>query len=383
MKILLLGGTGVLSSDVRDFCLSQGDDVYTITRGSHKVRQQEGLHYIVADIRDLEDVKCKIGGLRFDVIVDFLSYNKSQLHQAFSNLALYCSQYIFISSACVYRRAPEDGRLTENSPKPNGKLLYSQEKFDCENYLFHLSKPQTNFTIVRPYITYGDTRIPFGIAPLARYHGTIIERIKAGKPFFIWDEGNALCTLLHTADFAKALYHLFGNKMSFNDSVNIVGDEVVKWKDVVDILFEELNADKSNILSVPSNDLATILPEYKESILGDRSLNAVFDNSKLKQLIPGFKQTISLREGIKRTLDYYRRNNNLLGYDYRYDARIDYLLNKYLNKDDVRKSKLKYIDYSQNRLLQTRLEYSIYRFLKPSVAEFIIRVLRKTKIVKL
>lgn len=383
MKVLLLGGTGVLSSDVRDYCLSQGDEVYTITRGKHKVQQQERLHYIVANIRDLVDVKCKLGVLRFDVIVDFLSYNKEQLHQAFSNLANFCNQYVFISSACVFRRAEEDGILSEDSPKPNEHLSYSQEKFDCENYLLNLSNPSTNFTIVRPYITYGDTRIPFGIAPLARFHGTIIERIKSGKPFFIWDEGKAKCTLLHTTDFARALYRLFGNTKSFNNSINIVGNEVVSWKDVVDILYDELNADKSNIVSIPSGKLAQILPEYKESILGDRSLNAVFDNSKLMELVPDFKQTIFLRDGIKRTLHFYKKHNNLLGFDYKYDARIDYMLNCYLNKDDSKRNKLKYIDYASSNKCQTCIAYYIYRYCTPRCADILIRILRKTKIIKL
>lgn len=174
MKVLLLGGTGVLSTDILLECVNRGYETFVLNRGNHSSLIPKEAILIKGNIRNKKEVSEVLHNLFFDVVVDFLSINPYDLKSSFEFFESRCLQYVFISSACAFRRAHEDGILIESSPKPNINLPYSVNKFECEKYLMDREEKKCNYTIIRPYITYGDTRIPFGIAPLARYHWTII-----------------------------------------------------------------------------------------------------------------------------------------------------------------------------------------------------------------
>lgn len=165
MKILIIGGTGVLSTDILKRSLECGYNISVLNRGSHNSLIPKEVVIYKANIRNIDEVQAQIGNQKFDVIIDFLSFKVKDLENTFEFFKDKCTQYIFISSACAFRRNAEDGILVENSPKPNKNLPYSIDKYECENWLIHHA-PKTNckYTIVRPYITYGDTRIPFGIS---------------------------------------------------------------------------------------------------------------------------------------------------------------------------------------------------------------------------
>ena len=233
-----------------------------MNRGHYNSQIPQNVTIYKANIRDIEEVKVKVGKEKFDVVIDFLSFNVKHLQTSFEYFRDKCIQYIFISSACVFRRKTEDGILLESSPKPNNELSYSIEKYECEVWLRDNAKEtDCKYTIVRPYITYGNTRIPFGIAPLARYHWTIVARIMNDKPMFVWDNGTALCTLTHTEDFAYNFVQLYLNKKAFNEDINFVGDQVYSWQEMLETLYELLDKDKKNIVSIPIKLL--ISPNYR------------------------------------------------------------------------------------------------------------------------
>ena len=377
MKILIIGGSGVLSSDILEECLKNGHTIYALNRGRSRKIMPKGVIPIVADIRELENFIDKLDNIGFDVIIDFLSLKVEHIKKTYSLLSAFCNQYIFISSACVFRRSPEDGVITEDSLKPNANLTYSREKYECEKWIIQNSRHYAcHYTIVRPYITYGDTRIPFGVAPLARYHWTIIGRMLAHKPFFIWDNGENNCTLMHSKDFAFNFVQLMGNPKAFNQDVNLVGDEVHTWNEVLDIIYNSIPAEK-NVVKIPARRLSELLPDYSEYIIGDRSLNAVFDNTKLKLTISCFKQNLSLSDGIKRTIDYYKSNGYLNGIDYRYDGQIDRMLVKsgYIDRSQLKS--LVFMDYLGNATFKDRLIYYAYRYLNDYYRHYLLVFINK------
>jgi nucleoside-diphosphate-sugar epimerase len=379
MRILMLGGTGVLSTDILNECISSNYEVYVLNRGHHSCTNHPNVHVIVGDIRNISSVSSRLTCRKYDVVIDFLSYNAEHLESTYSWLAGFCDQYIFLSSACVFRRAYNDGIIVENSPKPNQLLDYSINKYAAESCIRELySKFKTPYTIVRPYITYGDTRVPVGIAPLARYHWTIIGRMLANKPFFIWGDGSNKCTLMHTRDFAYNFIQLLLNKKAYNEDVNLVGNEVHTWHDVLKLIYKSLNI-VPQIIDVPITKLCTLLPEYEQFILGDRSLDAVFDNSKLKSIIPDYKQSISLEEGIKSTIEYYKQSHYLDGIDYVYDARVDRMLAKSGLLSSYQKQSLKFIDYIGTATLAQKVKYAKYRYVNDQIRYFIGHIISKIR----
>lgn len=375
MKIFIIGGTGVLSSDIVAECLSHGDTLYVLNRGRNKscINDSKKFHQIVCDIRNKEEVKRKIIGMSFDVVVDFLSFTPDQLNQTFNIFAPICKQYIFISSCCVFRRSHDDGVITEQSYKPNTLLSYGLNKYNCEEELKHISKKfQSKYTIVRPYITYGDTRIPFGLSPLERYHWTLIGRILSRKPFFIWDGGLSKCSLLHTSDFAKIFYHLLLNKKAYDEDINLTNNTVCKWIDVLDVLYDYLGKSKEDIISIPKEEIIMCLPEFKESLLWDRALDAEFNNSKLYDIVPEAKKILesskTLKEGIAQTVEAYKKNGYYKGIDFRYDARIDRMLVKYANPNQ--KKRIVFVDYLNEGKMKNKATYVIYRYSSDCCIDF-------------
>lgn len=331
-KILLIGGTGILSTDVMNLSLKKEHVVYILNRGNHAKSIPQGVILLQANIKNADEVNRVIKDLYFDIVVDFISYNKTDLKNSLSIFQNKCGQFIFISSACVYRRNKSDGKITEESPLGKNNWDYSTNKVACEEYLISkCSEVGLKYSIVRPYITYGITRLPYGIMPPYGWHWTLIARILKGKPVFLWDDGTAICTITHTSDFAKGLVGLFGNSKSYNEAFHIISDESISWKGLICLIGELINK-KPLIVEIPSVYVAAKLPFLKGMLLGDRSLDAIFDNSKIKNTVPEFICTTPLKKGISQTIEYYRDNNFLNGIDYKWDAQMDKLICDYLKE---------------------------------------------------
>lgn len=327
MKVLLLGGTGTLSTATLNCSLGKGYDVTIMNRGSNNDKLPKGIHVVIGDFERAEQLNHLFEKSSFDVIVDFLSRSPKDIERVYPIFQNKCTQYIFISSACVYRRAKEDFPIRENSPKPNNQWEYNIQKYQAELKLQELSKDgKCYYTIVRPYITYDNTRIPVGITPAYKYHKTFIERIKAGKPWFIWDEGTNIVTLTHTKDFAVGLVGLFLNPKSKNEDFHITSDFRYKQIEVVKLLFKKLGI-PLNIINCTSSEFAQFLPEYKDMLIGDRALDAIFDNSKIKNAVPELKFQVSIECGIDAILENWEKHDHPL-YDFKFEGRIDRMCDK-------------------------------------------------------
>lgn len=326
MHILLIGGTGTLSTAVRNQAIKDGHTVSIFNRGNNNADIPGDVKVFIGNYKDRDSLLSNFAdNNNFDVVVDFLSRIPADIERVYPVFKNNCRQYIFISSACVYRRNEEDFPLVEDSPKPNKNWSYNVEKYECEQKLIELSKGSSSFyTIVRPYITYDERRIPIGIAPDYKYHATIIERIRAGKPFFIWDDGKAITTVTHTSDFAKAVVGLFLNEMSVNEDFHITSDYQYTGRELLENIFNCIGI-KPNIVSIPSDIIATILPQYASMLKGDRALNAIFDNSKIKAAVPYLKFETDITKGMKQIFNHYDSIPRRC-YDYAYEGQIDKLL---------------------------------------------------------
>lgn len=371
MKVLLLGGTGTLSFEVLKCSIQHKYTTAILNRGRNNTNIDKDVVCVyIADLNFPTTIDTILGKETFDVIVDFYSRNKENIQSLFPILSKRCTQYIFISSACVYCRNNESiDALCENCDKPNRLWAYSIHKYEAEQCLVEMSKQyDCYYTIVRPYITYNDERIPWGIAPVYRFHRTIIERIKSGKPMFVWDGGLNYCTLTYCEDFAKALVGLFLNPKAMNDDFHITSDYCYQWKEVLISIYKELRL-APNIVNLPLSLITKYLPEYKDELVGDRSLNAIFNNKKIKEAIPGFFFQTSLDEGIKKVVKHYETLPTF-SYDFRYDARIDRMLSKCGVND------LRFVSYPHCSRTSGKV-YFIYRNLPLRIANRLYSTLKK------
>ncbi len=376
-KILLIGGTGTLSTDVMKLSVKKGHLVYVLNRGNRVNYIPPNVNLLKVNIKNKNEIINIIQDNTFDVVIDFLSYNLSDIKNSLSLFKDKCHQFIFISTACVYQRDQRVAPITENCSFGNPRWDYSLNKITCEEYLVsQCNLIGLKYTIIRPYITYGDTRIPYGIMPAYGWHWTFIARILNDKPILLWDKGEAICTLTHTSDFAKGVVGLYCNPKAYNEAFHIVSDESLTWKEFVILIGKLLNK-KITYIEIPSTYIAKKIPSLKGILLEDRSLDAIFDNSKIKRVVPDFICTTSLEKGIMQTIEYYKNNNYVNGIDYKWDAQIDKLIYDYLkekNPSKIKVSNLNYIKYLKYSYKE-KLTYFEYRYLPI----FFIRIIELIK----
>lgn len=329
MKILLLGGTGTLSRAALQYCLDKGHDVTIMNRGRNNAHVPSNVHIVLGDFYVLGTFKDSFS-TQYDVVVDFLSRAPQDIERVYPFFYSRCTQYILISTACVYRRASLDFPIKEDSPKPNKDWSYNVEKYNCECKLKELYQELKKdgqscfYTIVRPYVTYDQERIPYGIGPAYKYHRILLERIKHGKPMFVWGKGDTRITLTNTKDFAVGLIGLFMNKEAVNTDFHITSNFVYTWKEVLELLYRKLG-NEPNIVSCTTEEISAIWPEFRGMLLGDRTLDAIFDNSKIKKAVPELSFSVDLNRGIDEIIAYYDALESF-NYDYIFEAKIDRLL---------------------------------------------------------
>jgi nucleoside-diphosphate-sugar epimerase len=387
MKLLLVGGTGVLSTAITQEALKKNIEVYMINRGHRMEFIPPNVHLLKADIKNRKQVLSLLQDMHFDAVIDCICYTEKDIEYSFNLFKDKTVQYFFISSCAVYNKVI-DGVCEEDSPKVFPVWEYSVNKNKCEDFLIRLANAnQINYTIIRPAVTYGNTRIPYGITPPYGYHWTIVERILHGKPVITWNNGENRSNITHVDDFAVGVIGLLGNQQAYNEAFNIVGDETPSWKNVLDILSNLLNVEVRTI-DIPSEYYAKEIPSRKGEILG-RSMSRVHSNKKIKSTVKDFKQNISLKDGLKKTLDYYQSHNYIYGIDYTFDADTDRIIAKYAKRNGISRKdmNLHFIDYLHSNNPNDKYNYFICRNKDCIVIKLFIlfkRIIKKiaTKLIK-
>ncbi len=323
MKILFIGGTGIISMAISKLLLSQGHTLYLLNRGSRNSGLTGNLIELKADINDEDAVRSLIKDLSFDAVADFIAFVPSQLERDYRLFEGKTKQFIYISSASAYQKPLSDYRVSEGTPLANPYWEYSRNKIAGEEYLMDLYREKGfPVTIVRPSHTYDERSVPLGV------HGdkgsyAVVKRMKEGKPVIIHGDGTSLWTLTHNSDFAKAFVGLLGNIHAIGEAVQITSDESVTWNQIYQIIADALNV-KLNAVHVSSEFLdACSNYDFAGSLLGDKSNTVVFDNTKLKRLVPGFTATVRADQGIRSCIEYVLSHPECQTEDPEFDAWCD------------------------------------------------------------
>lgn len=331
VKILYIGGTGRLSKDTVALSIDAGHEVTLLNRGSknRELFLPKNCEIVQGDIRKPNQVRELLDSRHFDVIVDYLSFNPEQLKDNLSFLKQITDQYIFISSATIYCKRDGEEISEQNTLRGNKEWDYAYKKYLCEETLMDLyTDGKGAYTIVRPYVTYGNTRVPYPLVPLNSLHEwTLVDRILRGGSIPQFEGGELPTTLTHTRDFAKAMVGLFGNPKAMNEDFHITNDNHISWNDSLDILEKKLGME---VRRAPMSQefIYSELPEYKGVLLGDKGSSWIFDNTKIKKAVPNFECTVTLADGIDEMVDFYNANPSLQVLDHSWNGKMDRLCEK-------------------------------------------------------
>jgi nucleoside-diphosphate-sugar epimerase len=300
LRVLFIGGTGIISSACCRLAVQRGIDVYALNRGSTQLRPlPEEVTVLHGDVRDPEAVSEALGEREFDVVVNCVAFTPDHVEADLNRFRGRVGQYVFISSASAYQAPPARMPVTESTPLRNPYWQYSRNKIACEDRLVaayrHEGFPAT---IIRPSHTYDETAVPF--------HGgwTVMDRMRRGKPIVVHGDGTSLWTLTHAEDFAKGFVPLLGSTRTYGEAFHITSDDVLTWNQIVDILAGVAGV-TPDIVHVPSDAIAVADPEWGAALLGDSAHSMIFDNSKLRTVVPDYVATIKFEQAARNIVAWH------------------------------------------------------------------------------
>jgi nucleoside-diphosphate-sugar epimerase len=317
VKILFIGGTGVISTACSELCIEKGFELYLLNRNLSLRKPPAKAKVINADIRDLHKAKSIFANEKFDVVVDWIAYNDEHVKNDFELFKEKTAQYIFISSASAYHKPPLYSPITEQIPLHNPFWSYSQMKIAGEKYLMQKFREEDfPVTICRPSHTYDKTRFPlYG-------NFTAFDRMKQNKNVIIHGDGETFWTLTNAKDFAKGFIGLLGNPITIGEAYHITSDEALTWNEIAEIIAEAAGLELK-ISHLPVEFIAQYDAEWGCNLLGDKAYSTVFDNSKIKKIVPEFKTSIPYREGVRESIEWYAKNENQI-----VNTKLDSLMDK-------------------------------------------------------
>jgi nucleoside-diphosphate-sugar epimerase len=324
MRVLFIGGSGIISSACTNLAIEQGVDLYHLNRGnSSKTRPVPAkVKQLRVDVRNTEQAIEIIGDLSFDAVVDWISFVPEHIENNFKILKDKVKQYVFISSASAYQTPPLKLPVTEETPLENPYWLYSRDKIDCEDFVkANAGSNGMNYTIVRPSHTYDKTLLPFDEGY------TIVHRMICGKPVVVPGDGTSIWTLTNHRDFAIGLNGLLGNKLAENNVFHITSDEWLSWNQIYSMIGNAFGVEPK-LIHVPAEVIARFFPQYGPGLLGDKIHSMIFDNAKIKNAVPAFNCSVPFSEGVKEISNWYKSGNANTKIDPEMDSLYDQIVEK-------------------------------------------------------
>ncbi len=324
LQVLFIGGSGAISSASTRLAVERGIDLSVLNRGTSTSRPlPEGVRVLRGDVRDQGSVREALGTREFDAVVDWVAFTPEHVQADIDRFTGRTGQYVFISSASAYQTPPARVPVVESTPLRNPYWQYSRDKIACEDLLVAAYR-DTGFpaTIVRPSHTYDKTLVPLdgGWTP--------IQRMRDGKEVVIHGDGTSLWTLTHHADFAKGFVPLLGHPRTLGEAFHLTSDDVLTWDQIARALASAAGVE-ARIVHVPSDVIAAADPEWGAGLLGDKAHSMVFDNSKLRSVVPDFRATIPFEQGAREVVDWYDADPSRRQVDTRLDAVMDDLVRRF------------------------------------------------------
>lgn len=329
MKVLFIGGTGLISEAVSKLAVRRGIELYLFNRGERSDLVPHGAQVIRGDIRDSAGAAEALKGYEFDVVVDWIAFTPRHVQLDIELFAGKTKQYIFISSASAYQKPQRHYRITEETPLANPYWQYSRDKIACEELLLEVHRTSGfPVTIVRPSHTYGITTIPAALNSW-KHPWSLIERIRKGQPLVIHGDGTSLWTLTHNTDFAKGFVGLLGHPEAIGEAVHITSDEVLSWNQIYAAIGEAAGREPK-VVHMSTDFIAAHAPAgTADGLIGDQAVSSVFDNSKIKRLVPDYEATVPFAEGVKQSVLWFENHPLLRTTDLAWSSVLDMLIGKH------------------------------------------------------
>ena len=325
MKILIIGGTGTISSAITRQLSENGHDLWLLNRGTRRNEVPANVKQVITDIDDEASVLAAIGSETFDAVCQFIGFMPSQVERDIRLFQGRTGQYVYISSASAYNKPVRSPYITEGTALANPYWQYSRNKIACEELLMKEYR-ETGFpvTIVRPSHTYCERSVPVSVHGL-KGSWQVLKRMLDGKPVIVHGDGSSLWTLTWNEDFASGFIGLLGNPKAIGEAFQITSDEQLTWNQIYECVGNALHT-TPRLYHVASDFLAAVAPkdyDFTGNLIGDKAATVIFDCTKLKRAVPGFQATTRFDEGVRRCVAHILAHPELQTEDPEFDQWCD------------------------------------------------------------
>ena len=328
MKVLFIGGTGIISTASTRLAAERGIDLTLLRRGEHATDLPSNVSAITADITDEAAVVEALGKECFDAVVDWVAFTAADVERDIRLFRGRTNQFIFISSASAYQKPVGHYLITESTPLANPYWQYSRDKIACEERLMKAYREEGfPITIVRPSLTYGDTQIVLAVNSWLK-PWTAVDRMRRGKKVIVPGDGSSLWVSTHNSDFAQGLVGLLGHQQAIGHAFHITSDEVLTWDQLYRITAQAAGVE-AQIVHIASDYVGACLPDEVGGLTGDKAVSVVFDNSKIKRFVPGYCAKVPFSQGIQRTIAWFDDDSRRKQVDEDANASWDKLIDAY------------------------------------------------------
>jgi nucleoside-diphosphate-sugar epimerase len=334
MRLLMLGGTGLISSACATLARERGHELTLVTRGrATTFPPPPGARLLICDASDPRSLRSTLErnalGERFDAVIQFVAFEPWQIPDDVVTFAPRTQQYLFISTAAAYPPSDRFAALNETREQGNPFWSYAAKKAECERELHHYAEAAgLPFTIIRPAHTYGVSRIP-GYVGNSEHPWTLPSRMRRGADIIVPGDGTTVWTLTHARDVAMAILDLLGNARAFGKAINVTSDEALTWEAIHReiALASGLRVEQyeQQVVHVPSDAIVALFPESEGMVRGDKMHNKVTDVSLLRNLAPNWRPRTTFAQGIRESVQWFLADSARQTVDARADAAFDRL----------------------------------------------------------
>jgi nucleoside-diphosphate-sugar epimerase len=312
MKILIVGGTGLISTAITRQLLDRGDEVIHYNRGQSESRVGVEVPAIIGDRKNFASFEAQIRDVsRFDCVIDMICYTPDEAESLVRACRGRTDHVIFCSTVDVFNKPAIRYPIPDDAPL-GGVSAYGKDKARCEQILLAAHRRgDLRLTILRPAQTYGEGRVPIHVFGAG---AGVMKRLRQGKPVIVHGDGSSLWVACHIDDVAGAFLGATGNERAMGKAYNITGEEWMTWDQFTEMEAEALGAPPPQIVHIPSDLLFKVVPEKAKIIHENFRFNNIFDTSAARRDL-GFQYTIPFVPGTRRAVEWADRRGLIAQHD--------------------------------------------------------------------
>ncbi len=196
MRVLIIGGTGNLSSRIAEACLSRGDELLLFNRGSSGRPTPDGVRTVAGDRDQLGRHRAELLAFRPDAVIDSVLRTERQAREA-AEVFAGAGRYVFLSTVDVYGEDVGCAPVAEDR-EPDPRTPYGRDRLAAERLLFSALPGRAAVFRLSHILGRG-----FLTGSLRGRSACLVDRLRKGKPIPAIDGGRNLMTPVYAGDAAE------------------------------------------------------------------------------------------------------------------------------------------------------------------------------------